>query len=381
MENRITAEEFKSKIDNDADFLLLDVRKQEDHDGWPVRWIKPMEEMVIPYYDFMEDKEQSLSKVPENREIIVVCNRGNASDEIADYLSSKGVNAKSVRDGMKAWGSLYNREVIEQTEHSEIFQFNRFAKGCLSYILISGNEAAVVDAGRHIDQYVQYMQDHNLKLRYVFDTHLHADHISGGYHLAKKLNAEYYINEQDMDQAKFPYKTTSDGMKFPLGQEFIEVISLRTPGHTPGSTSYLFRDRFLMTGDILMLSSLGRPDLGGQAAAWVQDLWNTVQNLSRFSDDTVILPTHSSGIDEFDSRGRVLSTLGELRKRHHLLTIQDEKKFEDEILSSLPAQPDSYETMRMTNKGNHQPDEEEMEELELGKNQCAVEAYKESKGA
>ncbi|MBF0170900.1 MAG: MBL fold metallo-hydrolase, partial [Nitrospinae bacterium] len=126
----------------------------------------------------------------------------------------------------------------------------------------------------------------------------------------------------------------------------------------------------------LFLSSMGRPDLGGRAAEWVGDLWNTIRGLGRFGDDLLILPAHSSGKGELDDRWQVKGTLGALRKKNHLLTISDRAAFEREILAHLPPEPASYQKMRQANLGLETPDEAGADLLELGRNRCAVERAK-----
>ncbi len=381
-EMQISASALLDRIEDRKDFLLLDVRTTEDSSSWPIRWVQPInDEINIPYAEFMDHTEESLRKIPKEREIVVVCNRGNASDEIAEVLVRKGYDAKSVKNGMKSWGSVYNHEVIWEEGRKKIIQFNRIGKGCLSYMIVSCEDAAIIDPARHIHQYLHILREENLNLKYIFDSHLHADHLSGGSRLRRETDARYFINETDLQETDLPFESVHDGDHFTLGECRLDVVSLHSPGHTPGSTCYYFDERFLFTGDILMKSSLGRPDLGGKASLWVKDLWNTVRGLEEFPDDTVVLPAHSAGPKEFDEKGRIFATMGELRGQHHLLTLKDEKQFEKEILASLPEEPESYQKMRTANMGLSHPDEEESDELELGRNQCGVEAYNADKAA
>ncbi len=374
---RKKAEELFNYIDNEKDFILIDTRTKEDYNSWPVRWIKAFDELNIPYYEFMDDREAAMERIPKDKTIISICNRGNASDEIAEVLRESGFDAYSIEDGMKSWGSYYHSAFIEKNENGGILQVNRIAKGCLSYIIWSENQAIVIDAARHIKQYLEFLKDNNLHLRYVLDTHLHADHISGGEALSRLTGAEYYVNENDVSGDELSFHSIKDGMEFVIGDSKLKAVGIYTPGHTPGSTSFFLDNRYIFTGDILMLSSLGRPDLGGEAIKWVKDLWNTVRHLEKLDESITVLPAHSTGVREFDNQGRVISTLKDLRKTNHLLTLNEKKLFEKEILESLPEQPDSYKEMRDTNMGKKHPDEEEMSELELGKNQCGVESYKE----
>lgn len=375
----VTAEEYLEVIESGKKAFLLDARTREDHAGWPVQWIREIKGDNIPYYDFMDHREEAMGKIPRDTPLYIICNRGNASDEIVDVLLEKGYDAHSIYTGMKAWGSLYKTGIIADQNQYKITQFNRIAKGCLSYIIESEGEAAIIDPGRHIDQYLDYLKEQNLNLKYIFDTHLHADHISGAIPLAGKTGARYILHDEDAATGNTGSETPGEKADYALGKHTIRLIAIHAPGHTPGSSFVFFEDRFLFTGDILFLSSMGRPDLGGQASKWVSDLWVTTRGLKEFDESVMILPAHHSGIKEFDSEGKVHATLGELRKKNPLLILDSKEKFEKEILSSLPEQPESYQTMRKTNLGIHHPDSEEMEELELGKNRCAVQSYQEGK--
>lgn len=376
---RIEAMDVLDKIDAGEKFLLLDVRSREDHDSWPIRCVRPLQQMNIPYYDFMENQEDSIQKIPKDIPVFLVCNRGNASDEIAVILADRGLDARSIRDGMKSWGSVYRHNVIAQKGNQKIVQFNRIAKGCLSYVLISGDEAALIDPARHTQIYEKYLSENNLKLKYIFDTHLHADHISGAAELVEHQHADYMLHDGDGETSVIPHSSFKDGDRFRLGEETIFVVSLHSPGHTPGSTAFQYMDNHLFTGDMLFLTSVGRPDLGGQAEAWVGDLWTSIRRLDSFPDNTVILPTHHAGVGDFDHDRKVYAELGTLRKQNQMLSAASETDFRKEILGNLPEEPESYQKMRNVNLGLNHPDNEEMDELELGRNRCAVEAYKEKK--
>jgi glyoxylase-like metal-dependent hydrolase (beta-lactamase superfamily II) len=359
------------RVRNGYSPLLLDVRNEEDFGSWKIDFIK--NQVNIPYMDFIEDPDGSLAKIPPADEIVVLCGKGGASAYVADILRAKGVSAMNVSGGMKAWGSIYIHTQIWAQDGASVTQFNRVGKGCLSYMLVAGGECAVIDASRHFEQYVAHATSHNIKITHVFDTHLHADHLSGGARLSQAVGARYYAGGADMVGAAVSFTPLEDGADFAIGGKALKVVPMASPGHTPGSTSFLFAGKILFTGDTLFISSMGRPDLGGHAKEWAGDLWKTVHKYGKFGDNVIAAPSHTAGLSEYDADWRVMRTLGELRRTNHLLTIQDETAFLKETLSHLPAEPEEYQEMRKTNLGLDTPDEQAMEQWELGKNRCALE--------
>src|SRR5699024_6855096 len=154
----------------------------------------------------------------------------------------------------------------------------RLGKGCLSYFIESNGEAAVVDTARMTDVYEQFAQARNVQINHVLDTHLHADHISGGRKLADKVGATYYLPEKDATEAEIKYTSVEEGTSIQVGDTTVKVQPIYSPGHTIGSTSFIVDDQYLLTGDILFVRSIGRPDLAGKAEDWVGDLRTTLYN-------------------------------------------------------------------------------------------------------
>ncbi|MDH5511422.1 MAG: MBL fold metallo-hydrolase [Nitrospinota bacterium] len=378
----ITTNELLSSMrgETGASLFIVDVRTEEDYDAWRIEDVKTPTTINLPYIDFIEEPEQMTEKVPNDRQVVVLCGKGGASDYVADILRKSGRDAVNVAGGMKSWGNLYHSETVYENGDTRVIQVNRVGKGCLSYILVSGNEAAMVDPARHIDQYLDFLKENNLTMKLVFDTHIHADHLSGGMRLAETTGAEYLLNKEDAPGAAIKFRSLEDGMEFNIGSAKLKIVALGAPGHTPGSTIILFDDKLLFSGDTLFVSSMGRPDLGGQAAKWVKDLYQTIQGLQKFGDDHIILPTHTSGPEEWDNNGIVMATLGRIRAGNPLMNISDEADFSARVLAHLPEQPDTYDKMRKANIGVIAPTEEDMEQWELGKNRCAIEAAEEARG-
>ena len=152
----------------------------------------------------------------------------------------------------------------------------------------------------------------------------------------------------------------------------LPIVPLETPGHTPGSTSLLVAEAFLLTGDTLFVDDVGRPDLGGQAAAWARDLHRTLhERLRPLGDAVVVLPAHASTLAGTDPPGAVAGTLGALRERNRAMRL-DLDVFVREAERAAGSAPAEYARIRAINLGREAATESELTELELGKNQCAL---------
>ena len=148
---------------------------------------------------------------------------------------------------------------------------------------------AVIDPAADSSAYERIAADMDCTITDVFDTHLHADHLSLGVQMAAEFGATYHIAPGDAEGAHFKYDALSDGAVFELGEMRIIVRSVATPGHTPGSTSLEVDGRYLMTGDAVFVSGVGRPDLGGETEPWARDLFRTIhEQLAPLNPDLVI---------------------------------------------------------------------------------------------
>ncbi len=378
--NEITAAELLQRMRSGKDIFMLDVRTEEDYDAWKIEDMNTPHTVNIPYIDFIEEPEKMSELAPRDREVVVLCAKGGASNYVAEILRGANVDAVNIAGGMKAWGRLYKDSVVWDEDEAKVIQYIRVGKGCISYLIVSGKNAALVDAARHIDQYAEYIDKNDLTLTHVFDTHLHADHISGGYDVAKKYGAKYHMSPADMDWAKINYESLEDGQTIKIGSSSLQVVAISTPGHTPGSTCYILDGKVMFTGDTLFVSSLGRPDLGGKAHLWVKDLYKTVRKLHGLDDGMTILPAHTAGPVEYDKQGRVFTTLGEVKNKNELFAMSDADFFACDVLRNIPEEPEAYQSMRLANLGEIDPEEDKRELWELGRNRCAIEAAAESTG-
>jgi glyoxylase-like metal-dependent hydrolase (beta-lactamase superfamily II) len=323
----------------------------------------------IPQEEFVGEEERHLSRLPKDRPIITFCAHGDAAQYSADLLRKHGFNAVALEGGMDRWSEYYEHK--RAATSPEVNQIYRVAKGCISYLAVSGNDAAVIDAPRHTRAVLDLAERLKVKIIHVLDTHLHADHISGGRELARLTGAAYHVHPLDVQGASYPFMPLAEGGRISFGSSVIEVV--HSHGHTPGSTSFLMDGTLLFTGDIIMKESIGRPDLGGMSQQWTGDLYDTLfKRYARFGDDIVVLPSHSAGILEQGENGVVKLTLGQARKSHDLFQLRNLPDFLARVRASLPENPARYQDIRKVNLGVLAADEAKQKELEIGKNLCGM---------
>jgi len=354
--------DFLSRADRGENLVLLDVRNDEEFEAWRLEAKRPIETIHVPYFDFLEDGEGSIAKVPKGRNLVVLCAKGGSSEMVADLLVESGVPARNVAGGMIAYGSHLDVARIPpgRTGSVEIHQLNRRGKGCLSYLIRSGKDAVVVDPMRRVDVYLDLARRLGCSIRYALDTHVHADHLSGRRELAEATGAKDAIDA---------------GSSIALDGGKLELRSLASPGHTPESVLYLVGATHLLTGDTLFVGGVGRPDLGGEVEAWGRELFRTLrERIAGLGDEVVVLPAHCGGPAEIGAEGVVSARLGRLRSDLAEMKIRDERGFVEAMRAAVREPPAAYARIVRANRGLESPSEEEKLEWELGKNRCAAEA-------
>ncbi|SDX71775.1 MBL fold metallo-hydrolase [Paenibacillus sp. CF384] len=371
---KITAKEVAKMVLHNEELCILDVRNESDFKDWKIEG-NSVEIINIPYFDLLDDISPALESIPDGKNVIVVCAKEGSSIFVAEQIAEAGrSNVFYLEGGMKSWSEyLEPVRVADLSGGGELYQFVRIGKGCLSYMVISNGEAAIIDTSRMIDQYEQFMQEKGVKLLHTIDTHLHADHISGGRALAQKYGATYLLPPKDATEVTFDYEKLEEGKDIYVGNETIKVQPIYSPGHTIGSTSFIIDNKYLLTGDILFVESIGRPDLAGLAEDWVGDLRETLYSRYKdLSEALIVLPAHFGKGTELGERGLVSGRLGALYKENPGLNIQNEGEFRKIVTENLPPQPNSYQEIRQTNMGKINPNKEEQREMEIGPNRCAV---------
>jgi glyoxylase-like metal-dependent hydrolase (beta-lactamase superfamily II)/rhodanese-related sulfurtransferase len=242
--------------------------------------------------------------------------------------------------------------------------FEQFYLGCLahaSYLLGSEGEGIVVDPQRDVEIYIEAAQKNGLTIRYIFETHLHADFVSGHRELAARTGAEICLSGRA--GATFPHVDVDDGYTLRVGKLKIEVLA--TPGHTPESISLLVTDLStqvsgqntaanlghpqpwaVLTGDTLFIGDVGRPDLSPthtpvQLAGMLHD--SLQQKLMALPDPVLVYPAHGAGsLCGRNMRAERFSTIGTERLTNYALQIRDRDEFVRQMTSNLPARPDYF---------------------------------------
>ena len=369
----MTSHELTKKVFNKDKMFILDVRNTGDFQDWKIEGAN-FTYLNIPYFELLDGVEGILDQLPKDQDILVVCAKEGSSRFVADMLSEEGIFVYYLEGGMKAWSEhLEPVKVGDLKNGGEIYQFVRIGKGCLSYMVVSNGEAAIIDATRMVDAYLEFAKNNKITITNVLDTHLHADHISGGRKIAELTNAFYWLPPKDATEVTFEYKPLEDGNEMTIGESTITIQALYSPGHTIGSTSFIVDDQYLLSGDILFIDSIGRPDLAGMAEDWVMDLRETLYSrYKELSNALIVLPAHFMIIDELNDDGSVSDTLGNLFEKNHGLNIEDMNEFRKMVTENLPPQPNAYQDIRKTNMGKIAPDNDTQREMEIGPNRCAV---------
>ena len=364
----ISPKEFKRRLDANEVRFVFDLRNEDDFRDGKIEGRYEFQTLNIPQEDFVGEEERHLSRFPKDLPIITVCAHGDSSKYTAELLRERGYDAQSLEGGIDLWSEYY--ETHKVADVPLIFQIYRVARGCISHIVASEGEAVAIDAVRHTYVIMDKVNELGLKVKYVFDTHLQADHISGGRFIAEQMGAPYLISPFDAKDATYNYRPLKDGDTFTFGKSTLKA--LYSPGHTPGSTSLLLDGKYLFTGDLIMKTSIGRPDLGGASEEWTKMLFDTLfERYAPLGDEVVILPTHAASVKEQEN-GIVMLTLGDARRNSDLYQIRDFVRFFEYVSASLPANPERYQEIRKVNLGLLNPDEKKTKELEIGKNLCGM---------
>ncbi|MGJ9384606.1 MBL fold metallo-hydrolase [Salipaludibacillus sp. CF4.18] len=369
----MNAKEVARKVIEKQDLFILDVRNESDFADWKIEG-ESIDYFNIPYFELLDGVEEIMDKIPTDKEILVVCAKEGSSMMIAEMLADEGLAVSYLEGGMKTWSEhLEPVKIGDLKDGGELYQFVRLGKGCLSYMVVSNGEAAIIDATRMADIYVDFAKGIGATITHIFDTHLHADHISGGRTITEATGGTYWLPPKDAEEVVFDYAAIEGGNDVVIGNSTINIHALYSPGHTNGSTSFVIDEQYLLTGDILFIDSIGRPDLAGMAEDWVGDLRESLYTrYKELSAELIVLPAHFMIIDELNDDGSVSEKLGTLFEKNHGLNIEDEETFRKMVTENLPPQPNAYQEIRETNMGKTNPEDEKQREMEIGPNRCAV---------
>jgi glyoxylase-like metal-dependent hydrolase (beta-lactamase superfamily II)/rhodanese-related sulfurtransferase len=259
---------------------------------------------------------------------------------------------------------LFLNQVILFFKPVEMF-IQQLYTGCLSeaaYYIESEGEAAIIDPMRDIDSYLQLAATRKATIKYIFETHFHADFVSGHLDLSKATGAPIVYGPQT--KTRFPVHIAKDGEEFTIGKISIRV--LHTPGHTLESSCYLLKDETgkdhcIFTGDTLFVGDVGRPDLAQQGnelttADLAGMLYDSLQKkIIPLADDVIIYPAHGPGSSCGKNLGpETVSTIGVEKQQNYALQAQTKEQFIKAVTEGLPEPPQYFPINAKINKEGYE---------------------------
>lgn len=366
----ITADELASELhDTQTTVVLIDVR---DADDFARGHIESASRIVnLNEDDIAADPWDVLVDLPSWTTLRVVCYAGVRSQRVTAQLAGRFSDVRSLDGGMTAWSQRLRADAIPIAD-SQITQFRREARGCLSYLIGYDDEALVVDPGINIQPYIDEATRRGQRITRVFDTHIHADHVSGARRLAETVGATYHVSLKAIDRGLATVASVApvtDGDELSIGSRTVRVIAL--PGHTSDMTGLVIGTSALIGGDSIFVDSVARPDLEDGvdgAAAGARVLFATIhQRIGQLPDEMLLLPCHYCG-GALD--GAHSCTLGQARADLPELSLSEDA-FVEEILDQLPPVPGNHLDVIQANLGTLDPSIDPAT-LEVGENRCAA---------
>jgi glyoxylase-like metal-dependent hydrolase (beta-lactamase superfamily II)/rhodanese-related sulfurtransferase len=368
----LSPEQLRNTLEAHEPLTVVDVRPAAERTEWSIPG-----SLHVDAYESLRAGDRSVlaafaARLPNDRPVVTVCARGRTSALAAEALAALGFGVFSLAGGMAAWTGAWNTAdvALPARSRTRIIQVRRTGKGCLSYVVGSDADAAVIDPAVDAAVYVSLAEQHGWKIRAVLDTHVHADHVSRAFELSERCAAPVYLPEQArVTRVHLPLR---DGDGIGLGRTTLQA--LRTPGHTHESTCYLIDDVAVCTGDTLFLDTVGRPDLAAAAAEEpklrASALYRSLhERLLRLADDVVILPGHSSEPLPFNGVP-FAAPLAEVRAALKLAAL-DHEEFVAVVLTRIPPAPANHLQIVRINEGKEALPADVIT-LEAGANRCAI---------
>lgn len=346
---------------------LVDVRPADDAAAWSVEGAG-VRSRNVPAVEVLDAPHDGAAAVPDGS--VLVCLRGKTATTVAQALPGKDLRV--LEGGLRAWiGLLLAQPVDVGVAGVDVLQVQRPGRGCLSYVIVSDGEALVLDpAPGDPEAYVRLADARGARITTVFDTHLHADHLSGARALAAATGARHVVPQATIDRGLSfaPDGRVRDGDRMVVGSHELRVVAL--PGHTTDMTGLVLGTRAVFSGDSLFADGIARPDLEVGDAEGSRAMAHTLHATLR--DRVLTLPGDALLLGGHVHPGlraeAVAPTLDEVRRAVPELALEDPDAFADALLAVMPPRPANYEAVIEANAGRTAPDPE----LESGGNSCST---------
>ena len=366
---------FKWVTTEGNDFLILDVRVEEEFDRFKVEGPLLSKMMNIPYVEFVEKEAACVAKVPKGETIRIVCAKEGSARYVAEILVNHGFgDVRYLEAGIKTWGNLLAPKLVSSANDYKLYQFIRPGKASCSYGLMYDDEMMVFDPSRNTHFYQNFADENGCRIVKSFETHLQADYISGSEQLSLNIGADIIGHANDFKDAAFDYVEVEDQKIYTFSKGGPQIKAIHMPGHTPGSTAYLIDNAYLITGDTIFILSIGRPDLGGKVEEWSKLLFKTLKSrIGELNQALTILPGHYMDWSEANQELIFADTMGSIRNKNaNIYGLEKESDFINFIKENMRSQPEVYAEIRKVNAGLMEVDEKEQDVMDLGKNECAA---------
>ena len=350
----INPEKLESILDK---VFLLDVRDSEEFTEFRIPG-----SVNIPLGKLFD--KNTIKKIPLDRPIVTICPHGNRAMVASFALTKAGINSQVLQGGLAGWNQVLKEVIV--TQDPRVIQIQKIGKGCLSHIVESNGDAVVIDPLFPPEKYIEIAKKEKFNITGVIDTHQHADHVSAARDLSKSIGAKLYLSKYEGYDYQANFVGNGDVISF--GNANLKVI--HSPGHTPGSLSFVVDDKYVFTGDILFVESIGRPDLRDKVKEFTEELYITLhEKLLKLPNETLVFPTHHGEKVE-TTNDAFYSTIKKSKNLPWLDIPKDE--FIKKVVAITRQRPMNYRKIIAVNKGELDLVTSQVPDLEIGPNRCAI---------